>query len=145
MASRHETTVNFHRRTLVATALDGAKHFDRSWDDVKSQWAQRWKDMFTPGNDHFSGHLPTLVTSDEKLREIYYRSALTLLILHRTNMKMCDRVFVTSGERAKGVVFFWDTSMWSKVFALLEPVGMKEHVEAVSFVRSSSRSGLRHG
>jgi hypothetical protein len=85
--------------------------------------------MFTPGNDHFSGHLPTLVTSDEKLREIYYRSALTLLVLHRTNMKMCDRVFVTSGERAKGVVFFWDTSMWSKSFALMEPVGMKQHAK----------------
>ena len=114
---------------LVSTALDGAKHFDRSWNDVKSQWAQRWRDMFTPGNDHFSGHLPTLVTSDIKLRDIYYRSALTLLILHRTNMKMCDRTFVTSGERAKGVVFFWDTSMWSKTFALLEPVGMKQHAK----------------
>ena len=119
----------FPSPAVVSTALDWAKHFDRSWDDVKSHWAQRWKDMFTPGNDHFSGHLPTLVTSDEKLREIYYRSALTLLVLHRTNMKMCDRVFVTSGERAKGVVFFWDTSMWSKAFALLEPVGMKQHAK----------------
>ena len=44
-------------------------------------------------------------------------------------MRMCDRVFVTSGERAKGVVFFWDASMWSKAFALLEPVGMKQHAK----------------
>jgi hypothetical protein len=119
----------FPSPAIVADALDWAKHFDRAWDDVKSRWAKRWKDMFTPGNNHFSGHLPTLVTSDQKLREIYYRSALTLLVLHRTNMKMCDRVFVTSGERAKGVVFFWDTSMWAKVFALLEPVGAKQHAK----------------
>ncbi|HMO16304.1 MAG TPA: hypothetical protein PKA83_19450 [Pirellulaceae bacterium] len=119
----------FPSPVVVAMALDWAKDFGRTWEDVENRWEKRWNDMFTPGNDHFSGHLPILVTNDEKLREIYYRSALTLLILHRTNMKMCDRVFVTSGERAKGVVFFWDTSMWAKVFALLEPKGMKEHVK----------------
>jgi hypothetical protein len=127
---RHDrNTGAFPAPALVASAVDQSAHFDRSWDDVKTKWATRWQDMFTPGNTHFSGHLPTLVTSDEKLRDIYYRSLLTLLVLHRTNMQMCDRVFVTSGERDKGVVFFWDTSMWSKVFALLEPKAMKEHVK----------------
>jgi hypothetical protein len=119
----------FPSPAIVSKALDWAAQFERTWDSVKFSWAQRWKDMFTPGNSHFSGHLPTFITADEQLREIYYRSALTLLILHRTNMNMCDRVFVTSGERAKGVVFFWDTSMWSKTFALLEPVGMKRHAK----------------
>lgn len=120
-------TGDFPAASLVSTVLDWAEHFGRTWDDVKVKWAARWQDMFTPGNSHFSGHLPTLVSNDEKLRDVYYRSLLTLLVLHRTNMKMCDRVFVTSGERDKGVVFFWDTSMWSKVFALLEPKAMKQH------------------
>lgn len=120
---------SFPSPRLVATATDWASNFERQWNAVESQWAQRWQDMFTPGNGHFSGHLPTLVTDDDQLRDIYYRSLLTLLVLHRTNMRMCDRVFVTSGERDKGVVFFWDTSMWSKVFALLEPRGMKEHAK----------------
>jgi hypothetical protein len=125
----HErNTGDFPAATLVSKASDCAANFEREWDDIKSRWAKRWQDVFTPGNGHFSGHLPTLVTDDEQLRDIYYRSVLTLLVLHRTNMKMCDRVFVTSGERDKGVVFFWDTSMWSKVFALLEPEAMKEHV-----------------
>jgi hypothetical protein len=119
----------FPSPAVVSTAEDWAKHFHRTWDDVKSRWSKRWTDVFTPGNEHFSGHLPSFVTSDDKLRDIYYRSVMTLLSLHRTNMKMCDRVFVTSGERAKGVVFFWDTSMWAKVFALLEPVGMKQHAK----------------
>jgi hypothetical protein len=114
---------------IVAAASALASNFTREWNGVQSQWDQRWRDMFTPGNGHFSGSLPTLTTSDEQLSDIYYRSLLTLLVLHRTNMKMCDRVFVTSGERQKGVVFFWDTSMWSKVFALLEPRGMKEHAK----------------
>ena len=119
----------FPSSELVAKALDSARQFTQIWDGVKSSWEQRWKQMFTPGNNHFSGHLPILNTNNEKLSDIYYRSLLTLLILHRTNMNECDRTFVTSGERAKGVVFFWDTSMWSKVFGLLEPEGMKRHAE----------------
>jgi hypothetical protein len=114
---------------LVDTALDSAKQFTEIWDGIKSNWEKRWKQMFTPGNDHFSGHLPVLKSSNKELSDIYYRSILTLLVLHRTNMNACDRTFVTSGERAKGVVFFWDTSMWSKVFGLLEPKGMKEHAK----------------
>jgi hypothetical protein len=112
---------------VVADARKLAEDFDSAWLDVESRWGRRWTEMFTPGNAHFSGSLPTLVTTDRKLCDIYYRSLLTLLVLHRTNMKMCDRVFVTSGERQKGVVFFWDTSMWAKIFALLEPEKMKQH------------------
>ena len=119
---------------LVATAVDWAKNFDLQWDSVKARWAERWHDMFTPGNDHFSGHLPTLIASDDKLRDIYYRSLLTLLVLHRTNMKMCNRVFVTSGERDKGVVFFWDTSMWSKVFRALGAEGNEGTCEDIPFL-----------
>lgn len=109
-------------------AAELAQGFSQQWQEARSGWETRWAQAFTPDNDHFSGHLPVLATNDEAIREIYYRSILTLLVLHRTNLAMCDRVFVTSGERAKGVVFFWDTSMWSKVFALLEPRGMKEHL-----------------
>ena len=79
-----------------------AQGFDRVWDEAKARWAKRWQQAFTPGNAHFSGHLPVLVTSDEKLRDVYYRSILTLLALHRTNLAKCSRVFITSGERAKG-------------------------------------------
>jgi hypothetical protein len=114
---------------VAAKAIDWSANFERIWNEAKSNWSQRWTDMFNPGNSHFSGNLPLLVTSDEKIREIYYRSALTLLVLHRTNLAKSDRVFLTSGERAKGVVFFWDTSLWAKTFALLEPKGMKQQVK----------------
>ena len=114
---------------VAARAISWSADFEHVWNETKSKWAQRWADMFTPGNDHFSGNLPTLVTSDEKVREIYYRSALTVLVLHRTNLAKCNRVFITSGERAKGVVFFWDTSLWARTFALLEPKGMKQQLK----------------
>lgn len=122
-------TDGFPATELTEQALASARQFTQIWDGIKASWEHRWRQMFTPGNEHFSGHLPILHTDNEKLSDVYYRSLLTLLILHRTNMNECDRTFVTSGERAKGVVFFWDTSMWSKVFGLLEPQGMKRHAE----------------
>jgi len=112
----------------IEQAQAWASRFDHSWNAIQTGWEKRWAEAFTPGNGHFSGCAPTLDTSDDRLSDIYYRSIMTLLVLHRTNLKMCDRVFVTSGERHKGNVFYWDTSMWSKVFALLEPEGMKQQL-----------------
>ena len=75
--------------TAVAQqARDWANHFEKVWQTSKTAWGKRWRDAFTPGNPHFSGSLPTLVTADEKISDIYYRSILTLLVLHRTNLKM---------------------------------------------------------
>lgn len=101
--------------------------FEAQWDRTKTVWENRWKSAFTPGNDFFSGNAPLLVTDDAAIREIYYRSVLTLLVLLRTNL-WSDRTFITSGERAKGVVFYWDTSLFSTVFALLEPKQMREQI-----------------
>lgn len=122
------------------TAENWANEFRQAWADVKARWSQRWFYSFAPNNPHFSGNVPTLVTSDEKIRDIYYRSILTLLVLHRTNLKMCDRVFVTSGERDKGFVFYWDTSMWSKVFAMWEPEGMKQQLRL--FLKADPHGGF---
>ncbi len=123
----------------IQTAQEWAADFETIWGKAKARWARRWAEVFTPNNSHFSGHLPMLVTDDEKIREIYYRSILTLICMHRTNLKMCNRAFITSGERAKGVVYFWDTSMWSTVFALLEPQGMKQQLRL--FLQCDPHSG----
>jgi len=102
--------------------------FETQWDRTKAEWEKRWKSAFTPDNDFFSGNAPLLVTNDAAIREIYYRSVLTLLVLLRTNL-WCNRTFITSGERPKGVVFYWDTSLFSTLFALLEPKQMKEQIK----------------
>ena len=102
--------------------------FETQWDRTKTVWEGRWNSAFTPGNSFFSGNAPLLVTDDAAIREIYYRSVLTLLVLLRTNL-WSNRTFITSGERAKGVVFYWDTSLFSTLFALLEPKQMKEQIK----------------
>jgi len=102
--------------------------FETQWDRTKAEWEKRWKSAFTPDNDFFSGNAPLLVTNDAAIREIYYRSVLTLLVLLRTNL-WSNRTFITSGERPKGVVFYWDTSLFSTLFALLEPKQMKEQIK----------------
>ena len=105
-----------------------SKWFETQWGRTKVEWENRWKSAFTPGNEFFSGNAPLLITSDATIREIYYRSVLTLLVLLRTNL-WSNRTFVTSGERPKGVVFYWDTSLFSTLFALLEPKQMKEQIK----------------
>jgi hypothetical protein len=107
---------------------DSAAWFESEWSRAKNIWEDRWKSAFTPGNTFFSGNAPMLITNDVAIREIYYRSVLTLLVLLRTNL-WSDRTFITSGERAKGVVYYWDTSLFSTLFAMLEPKQMKEQIK----------------
>jgi len=111
--------------TQLATPISW---FESEWIRAKRVWEDRWNDAFTPGNEFFSGNAPTLLTEDAAIREIYYRSVLTLLVLLRTNL-WSDRTFITSGERAKGTVFYWDTSLFSTLFAMLEPRQMKEQIK----------------
>jgi hypothetical protein len=103
--------------------------FESEWIRAKNVWEERWSSAFIPGNKFFSGNAPTPITNDDAaIREIYYRSVLTLLVLLRTNL-WSDRTFITSGERAKGVVFYWDTSLFSTLFAMLEPQQMREQIK----------------
>ncbi|RSL19007.1 hypothetical protein EDE15_4619 [Edaphobacter aggregans] len=105
-----------------------AAWFEAQWERTKRVWEERWSAAFQPDNRFFSGNAPVLATDDSAIREIYYRSVLTLLVLLRTNL-WSNRTFITSGERAKGTVFYWDTSLFSTLFAMLEPKQMKEQLK----------------
>jgi hypothetical protein len=100
-------------------------HFSAEFDGCKQGWEQRWADAFTPGNKHFSGSLPVLVTDNAALKRNYYMGIVTMLELERTQFPVHPRSFITSGERAPGTQYYWDASMQSTVWALLEPAGMK--------------------
>lgn len=102
--------------------------FESEWIRAKNVWDERWNSAYIPGNKFFSGNVPTLVTNDAAISEIYYRSVLTLLVLLRTNL-WSDRTFITSGERARGVVYYWDTSLFSTLFAMLEPQQLREQIK----------------
>ena len=100
-------------------------HFSKEFNGFKQGWDQRWADTFTPGNPHFSGSLPVLVTDNAALKRNYYMGILTMLELERTQFPVFPRSFITSGERAPGTQYYWDASMQATVWALLEPAGLK--------------------
>jgi len=116
------------------------KHFSEEFDGFKKCWEQRWADAFTPGNKHFSGSLPVLVTDNAALKRNYYMGIVTMLELERTQYPVHPRSFITSGERAPGTQFYWDASMQSTVWALLEPAGMKATLRR--WLVQNPRSGL---
>src|SRR5271155_4570837 len=116
------------RQSPAANLATSAIWFEAQWERAKRVWEERWSAAFTPGNQFFSGNAPVLTTDDSAIHEIYYRSVLTLLVLLRTNL-WSGRTFITSGERAKGTVFYWDTSLFSTLFAMLEPKQMKEQLK----------------
>ena len=125
-------------------------HFTAEFDGFKQGWEQRWADAFTPGNPHFSGSLPVLVTDNAALKRNYYMGILTLLELERTQFPVSPRSFITSGERAPGTQFYWDASMQTTVWALLEPAGMKatlrrwlvQNVRSGSFISITGTNGF---
>lgn len=112
-------------REVEAKVAKWSADFSKEFDGFRQCWEQRWADAFTPGNHHFSGSLPALVTDNAALKRNYYMGVLTMLELERTQFPVCPRSFITSGERAPGTQFYWDASMESTVWALLEPAGLK--------------------
>ena len=116
------------RQSSEANQATSVAWFEAQWERAKRVWEERWSAAFTPGNRFFSGNAPILKTDDGAIHEIYYRSVLTLLVLLRTDL-WSNRTFITSGERAKGTVFYWDTSLFSTLFAMLEPKQMKEQIK----------------
>jgi hypothetical protein len=104
-----------------------AKHFDATFAQVQSDWEARFHAMFTPKNRFFSGHLPMLVTPDEKMRRVYYMSAVSLLSVYRTGFPIAPRVYVSNTPESNcTMMYFWDTREWATVFALLDPATLKE-------------------
>ena len=116
------------RQSAEADQATSVTWFEAQWERAKRVWEERWSAAFTPGNRFFSGNAPSLMTDDAAIHEIYYRSVLTLLVLLRTDL-WSNRTFITSGERARGTVFYWDTSLFSTLFAMLEPKQMKEQLK----------------
>ncbi len=125
-------------------------NFSREFDGFKQCWEQRWADAFKPGNHYFSGSLPVIVTDNAALKRNYYMGIITMLELERTQFPVYTRSFVTSGERAPGTQYYWDASMQTTVWALLEPTGMKatlrrwlvQNVRSGSFISITTTNGF---
>jgi len=106
-----------------------ARDFQSAFEQVQRDWQARFEAMFTPNNKYFSGHLPLLVTDDEKLRRVYYMSVVSLLATYRTNFPLAPRVYVSNAPEYNNImVYFWDTREWATVLALLDPAMLKEYL-----------------
>src|ERR1035441_9643036 len=104
-----------------------AAHFDAAFEQVQTDWQKRFTAMFTPANAYFSGHLPVLLTADEKMRRMYYMSAVSLLSVLRTGFPMAPRVYVSNTPESNcTMMYFWDTREWATALALLDPAILRQ-------------------
>jgi hypothetical protein len=110
----------------AAAAARAAADFQATLAGCEAGYRELWRSMFTPGNPHFSGHLPTLRTPEEGLRKSYYMAALLALYMRNTRVSPTEPVFLTGGPRlGPTATYFWDHTEWSRLYALLEPAGMR--------------------
>lgn len=117
------------RADVLSRVTTTAARFSRAFDAVAHDWQLRWEDVFTPGNKHYSGHLPTLVTDDASLRRLYYMSVMTILQVERTQYSAFPRVFVSCGpEWAVSLTYFWDTSFIAALLAMLDPEVLRDQL-----------------
>ncbi|MFK0019072.1 hypothetical protein [Streptomyces sp. NPDC090798] len=111
----------------VATqAHTAAEDFEATMRAGEDGWRRLWASMFTPGNPDFSGHLPSYTTEDAGLARTYYMGALQALYMRNTRIRPGEPVFLTGGPRlGPTTTYFWDHCEWSRLYALLEPAGLR--------------------
>ncbi|MDV9170359.1 hypothetical protein R6V09_09435, partial [Streptomyces sp. W16] len=111
---------------VSAQARAAAADFEVTARAGEDGWRRLWANMFTPGNPDFSGHLPTFTTEDPGLARTYYMGALQTLYLRNTRIRPGEPVFLTGGPRlGPTTTYFWDHCEWSRLYALLEPAGLR--------------------
>ena len=112
--------------------------FDRVAADVpgtvaaaESFWDAQLDAAFRPGNGEFSGHLPTLETTSEPLRRLYWWGVLGTIwfrrdfagnVLGRSYDTLMPNYWATT-------TFIWDYSLSSITHALLDPDVMRRQLE----------------
>ncbi|MBB5785873.1 hypothetical protein [Jiangella mangrovi] len=124
---------------VVGTDADGAlAAYDAVVADVPEQveaaralWDGALEAAFTPGNDQFSGHVPTLETSNDALRRLYWWGVMGVIWFRRDSpASHLGRVYDTLMPRYwQGTTFIWDFSLSSMIHALLDPEPMRRQIE----------------
>jgi hypothetical protein len=111
---------------VAAAAARAAQDFPGTVARSEHGYRDLWQSMFTPGNRHFSGHLPTLRADDPGIARSYYMAALLALYMRNTRVSPSEPVYLTGGPRlGPTATYFWDHAEWSRLYALLEPSGLR--------------------
>ncbi|MHA6760711.1 laminin G domain-containing protein [Streptacidiphilus sp. PAMC 29251] len=111
---------------VAAAASDTAQNVPGALAAGERGYRELWRGMFTPGNPHFSGHLPALVAEDPGVAKSYYMGALLALYMRNTRISDTEPIFLTGGPRlGPTTTYYWDHTEWSRSYALLEPAGLR--------------------
>lgn len=123
---------------LGGTQGEAAKHFDRvvnSFDTeaaaVRREWDRQLLAAFTPNNDVFSGHLPTLVTKDNDVKRIYHSAVMSALYFRRTSPhSVYGTAYGTLMPRYwETTTFLWDISLSAMLLSMLDPATLRKMLE----------------
>ena len=128
--------------TFVNALAESADEAQRNYDqlvkdfagaaaDVRAEWNAQLRAAFTPGNDRFSGYVPTLVTSDESVRRLYHSAVLSALFFRRTTPhSVYGTTYVTLAPRYwETTTFLWDISLSAMLLAMLDPLILRRMIE----------------
>jgi hypothetical protein len=123
---------------LAETAAEAQKNYDQlvrdfagAATDVRDEWNAQLRAAFTPGNDRFSGYVPTLVTSDESVRRLYHSAVMSALLFRRTTPhSVYGTTYVTLAPRYwETTTFLWDISLSAMLLAMLDPLILRRMIE----------------
>ena len=123
---------------LAEKADEAERNYDKLVKDfagaaaaVRDEWNAQLKAAFTPGNDRFSGYVPTLVTTDESVRRLYHSAVMTALFFRRTTPhSVYGTTYVTLAPRYwETTTFLWDISLSAMLLALLDPLILRRMIE----------------
>jgi hypothetical protein len=105
--------------------------FDEKESQNEQFYAGMMRALFAPGNNYFSGHLPTLHTDDETLWALYFNGIKNLISARRysPDSKYGPAYVTLGGHTLPTLSFPWDTSLTGLSLALLDPVALRNLVE----------------
>ncbi len=119
-------TYGENQESMKLNLTNWSANFDACFEGIKTSWEEKWEMIFKPGNSLISGCFPVLETDDTLAKKVYYTSPLTMLYLINTNLPEHRKVFLTGGPRwGASITFFWDITLWSTLWAVVDPVMMK--------------------
>jgi len=116
----------------------------RGFDEEAARAERDWSDeigaAFTPGNDRFSGCLPTLRNVEEPIERAYLAGASNLLFMKRLpGGGILPRVYKSISPRSGPTCWLWDVEEAAPGLALLDPQFLREISEA--WMRSDIHRG----
>src|SRR5690606_24781184 len=107
------------------------KDFDAAQKATTDNWNAELKAAFTPGNDRFSGYVPTLITKDDNVKRIYHSAVMSALFFKRTTPhSVYGTTYVTLAPRYwETTTFLWDISLSAMLLSMLDPKVLKRMME----------------